>query len=150
MMSPSSNKRISDLLKAQIEGAKDSFSSPAKDAEILPSVASSEKSNLPGSKEEKTEDRVQSIKKTRTPAPKSSRTQENKKSRIPENKNSKDPEFKKSRVVTDSSGKTRRPANITIADDVKVAMDVLAAQRRVRVWTLYDQACRELLAKEGK
>ena len=57
-------------------------------------------------------------------------------------------ENKKSRIVTDAEGNTRRPANIMMRDDVKMALDVLAAHRRVRVWTLIDQALKEFLERE--
>lgn len=88
---------------------------------------------------------------------KNSRKQEVKKSRAQENKISGSQEFKKSRikeskktkVTIDKSGATRRPANITLCDDVKEALDILAVKRRVRPWKLLDQALRVFLAKEG-
>ncbi len=64
-----------------------------------------------------------------------------------ENKKSSNQENKKSRAIIDSSGRVRRPVNITLADDVKIRLDVLAARRQVRVWTLIDQALREFLDK---
>lgn len=89
--------------------------------------------------------------------PKNSRKQEVKKSRAQENKISGSQEFKKSRikeskntrVTIDKSGATRRAANITLCDDVKEALDILAIKRRVRPWKLLDQALREFLMKEG-
>lgn len=149
------------LFSKQIEMAQNSFQMEDPNKAIAP-VSTEKAVALPGPdevvKDENTENSKNTVKNTRTPVIKNSktpknknaRTQENKKSRVQESKKSRDIDNKKSKVVTDTSGQTRRPANITIADDVKVAMDVLAAQRRVRVWTLYDQACREFLAKEEK
>lgn len=57
-------------------------------------------------------------------------------------------ENKRTRVISDEEGNTRRPTNITIRDDVKIALDVLAARRRVKVWTLIDRALREFLERE--
>lgn len=90
-------------------------------------------------------------KKARDQDTQSSRLQENKKSRenLLETQDSRNQEKKKARIIIDSSGRTRRPANITLQDDVKEALDILAVKRRVRPWTLLDQALREFLTKEG-
>lgn len=109
--------------------------------------------------------RVQELKMSSTQENKSSRSQEAKNSRKQPNKTSRGQELKtpsrqgnktsctnevkKSRTVTDSEGRTRRPANIMMYDDVKVALDILAVRRRVWVWTLIDQAIQEFLHKEG-
>lgn len=102
---------------------------------------------IPSSQEDKsardetTETTIKEVKK--------SRGRRSKKSRVADDKNSGLLETKNSRAITDASGRTRRPANITIADDVKEALDILAIKRRVRVWVLLDKALRAYLNSQG-
>jgi len=58
-------------------------------------------------------------------------------------------EIKKSRVVTDKSGNTRRPVNMTLCDDVSEALNILAIKRRVRPWHILNEALRRYLREEG-
>ena len=84
-----------------------------------------------------------------TPKNKKSRGEEVKKTRSKESKNPRTQEHKKSRVIINEEGKIRRPANIMMMDDIKIALDVLAARRRVWSWQLIDQALREFLEREN-
>lgn len=86
---------------------------------------------------------------SRTPDVKKSRVQGIKASRKPAIKKSRDVKVKNTRVVRDASGRTRRPANVTIADDVKEALDILAIKRRERPWKLLDDALRLYLKSQG-
>ena len=89
--------------------------------------------------------RGQEVKKSSEQDIKKSRHQEFKRTRRQADKKSKGHQLKKSRRVIDQYGKVRRPANITIREEVQVAFNVMAAQRQVKVWTLYDQALTEFL-----
>ena len=80
---------------------------------------------------------------------KSPSEQKNDTSRTPDVKKSRDVKVKNTRVVRDASGRTRRPANVTIADDVKEALDILAIKRRERPWKLLDDALRLYLKSQG-
>lgn len=101
------------------------------------------------SKQENKNSRPQEAKTSRSLQNKTSRGQELKKQSRQGNETSSTNDVKKSRTVTDSEGRTRRPANIMMYDDVKVALDILAVHRRVWVWTLIDQALKDFLNKEG-
>lgn len=57
-------------------------------------------------------------------------------------------ENKKSRATT-SGGIRRCPANITIREDYQIALNVIAARRRVRMWTLLDEAIGRYLKDIG-
>lgn len=90
------------------------------------------------------------VKKTRNQVIQKSVRQELKATGDKEDKISRGQEVKKSRVIIDSDGNSRRPANITIQDDVKQALDILAIKRRTRPWKLIDIALREYLEREGE
>jgi hypothetical protein len=93
--------------------------------------------------------RKKNNKNPRAQETKNSRIQEVRSKNMDKLKKPRTQENKKSREVVDGSGRIRRPANITLQDDVKEALDILAAKRRVRPWKLLDQALREFLEKEG-
>jgi len=59
-------------------------------------------------------------------------------------------ENKKSRVVYDIDGTTRRPANLTLVDELRIAINVLAAKRQIRPWVLINEAIRTYLINEGE
>ena len=58
-------------------------------------------------------------------------------------------EIRKSRAIASNNG-TRRPVNITMFDDVKIALDIMAARKRTWTWRLIDEALREYLHREGE
>lgn len=76
------------------------------------------------------------------------REQESKTSRSHENKISRKQENKNGRIVSDEKGLHRRPVNMTMCDDVKLALDILAARRRERTWKVLDAALRKYLHDE--
>lgn len=73
--------------------------------------------------------------------PEASANQENKFSTTP---------ISKSRVVVDRRGKTRRPVNLTLEDELSIAMKILAAKRQVPPCKLINEALRRYLIEEGE
>ena len=65
---------------------------------------------------------------------------------IPEKPDSQD--NKKLRVVN-QDGRTRRPANLTLIDEYRIKLNVLAANRMVPMWKLLNEAIRRFLIEEG-
>lgn len=68
---------------------------------------------------------------------------------IKENKNSRKKEKDRAIIEEGELSQSRRPVNLTMEDELKVALDVLAAKRRVRPWKLLDEALREYLTRYG-
>lgn len=59
-------------------------------------------------------------------------------------------ETKKSRKTPNKTEMIRHAVNLTMCDDVKEALAILAAKRRVMLWKLLDQAVRQYLKREGE
>jgi hypothetical protein len=78
-------------------------------------------------------------KKTGKQELKNSRTQEFNKTRKQENKDS--------RVLIDEAGRTRRPANLTMCDDVRAELARMAVEKGVKVWRLVDMALNEYIKR---
>lgn len=83
-------------------------------------------------------------------ADKNTRIKESKRARNQDNENQKKrkQDSKKERIVSDEKGLLRRPVNMTMCDDVKLALDILAARRRERPWKVLDTALRKFLQDE--
>ena len=73
------------------------------------------------------------------------RSQESKNSREQEFKRARNQEVKTAREWVDSTGRKRRPVNLTMYDDTKLAIDILAARRRVRASVIIEEALHEYL-----
>lgn len=56
----------------------------------------------------------------------------------------------KTRVVVDRLGKTRRPVNLTMEDDLIFHLKILAAKKQTQVWKVLADAVRQYLIAEGE
>ena len=58
-------------------------------------------------------------------------------------------ESKNSRVIVEN-GHSRRPTNMTILDEYRIGLNILAAKRFVKPWKLLNEAIRRYLIEEGE
>lgn len=131
------------LLSGQTAVANRPTPSSISDSEILKSI---EQGNKKQREEDSKNSSNQEIKKSRAQEIKTTRKQEHNDIKDCSDATQK---VKKSRMAT-SGGITRCPANITIREEYQIALNVLAAKRQVRPWTLLDEAIRQYLITEGE
>lgn len=72
-----------------------------------------------------------------------------KKIRNKEVKKSTNKETKKSRKTPNKTEMIRHAVNLTMCDDVKEALDILAVKKKVRPWKMLDKILRKYLKGEG-